>query len=172
VGSLQDADICMMFHAYLIHTELVPGGDVRDEVSFPAWVMHEAREAWMSNVRDDVTVSNWVKDAASIIGELGVPHVVERLTEDGYFSVDVYLPDDDIALEFDGPTHFMNTSVDVGGEGGAPGDAPRPRRGRCARSCATCFSRGATMRWFPCRGGAVQVDSIKTRVESVPGFSA
>ena len=47
---------------------------------------------------------------------------MERLTDDGYFSVDVYLPDDDGALEFEGPGHFMITD---GGEGaGGPGDAP------------------------------------------------
>jgi len=30
------------------------------------------------------------KETASIIGELGVSHVVERLTEDGYFSAGAY----------------------------------------------------------------------------------
>ena len=48
---------------------------------------NEAREAWMRRARDDVTVSGGHKEVASIIGELGVHHVVERLTDDGYFSV-------------------------------------------------------------------------------------
>jgi very-short-patch-repair endonuclease len=33
---------------------------------------------------------------------------VECLTEDGYFSIDIALPDQRIALEFDGPSHFMS----------------------------------------------------------------
>jgi len=46
------------------------------------------------------------------------------VTDDGYFSVDVYLPDSDIALEFDGPSHF----IAYAGEEGAPVDAPRTAR--------------------------------------------
>jgi len=39
-----------------------------------------------------------------------------------YLSVDVYLPDHDVALECDGPTHFISTSFEDGGEGGgSPG---------------------------------------------------
>ena len=122
VGSFNRVQIHMMFHAHLIHTELV-SGDVLDEVVFPSWIMHEAREAWMRNARDDTTVSRAHKEVASIIGELGVPHVVEHLTDDGYFSVDVYLPDADIALEIDGPFHFI--SIADTGEWAAPDDASR-----------------------------------------------
>jgi len=119
VGRLKKVDLCNLFHAHLIHTELVDG-EVRGAVTFPPWIMHEARETWMRDARV-VTVSMAHKETASIIGELGVPHVVERLTDDGYFSVDVYLPDGDVALEVDGPHHFVNISV--GGEGVAPDDA-------------------------------------------------
>jgi len=53
------------------------------------------REAWMRQTRDEVrnSTSKSHKEIAKFIGELGVPHKVERLTKDGYFSVDVYLPD-------------------------------------------------------------------------------
>jgi hypothetical protein len=118
VGALKDVDLLIFFHAHLMHTELV-GGDARGEVTFPPWIVHEAREAWMRNARDDVTVSSSVKEIASILGDLGIRHEVERLTDDGYFSVDVYLPDDDVVLEFDGPTHFIK--ICDGGEGAAPG---------------------------------------------------
>ena len=122
VGSFKDVHLQMLFHAHLMHKELV-GGDVRDEVTFPPWIMHEAREAWMRRLRDDVTVSNSHKAVASIIGELDIRCEVEYLSDCGYFSLDVVLPDDDLAIEFDGPTHFINTSD--GGKGGAPGDASR-----------------------------------------------
>jgi hypothetical protein len=123
VGSFDPTGIRMMFHAHLIHTELV-SGDVLDDVVFPSWIVHEAREAWMRSARTDVTVPTWVKEAASIIGVLGVPYEVEHLTNDGYFCVDVYMPDDDVVLEFDGPTHFNTLLADTG-EGGVPGDASR-----------------------------------------------
>jgi len=64
----------MVFQAHLTHTELV-SGDARGEVTFPPWLMHEAREAWMCNARDDVHVTRSHKEIASIICELGVPHV-------------------------------------------------------------------------------------------------
>ena len=121
-----------MFQAHLIHTELVSGqvrNAVRGEVTFPPWMMHEAREAWMVNARDpggdqNVTRSHKeIAEIASFIGELGIRHEVEHLTADGYFSVDVYLPDADVALEVAGPSHFNHVSA--GGEGGAPGEASR-----------------------------------------------
>jgi hypothetical protein len=119
VGSLKDVDLLMMYHAHLIHTELV-GRDMRVDVTFPPWIMHEARETWMRGVRDDVTVSAAHKEIASIIGVLGVPYQVESLSDGGCFSVDVFLTDHDVAIEIDGPTHFINASD--GGEGAAPGD--------------------------------------------------
>jgi len=124
-GSSNDVDFRNLFHAHLIHTELV-SGEALDEVTFPPWIMHEAREAWMCDARDDVTVSMPHREVASIIGDLGIRHEVERLTDDGYFSVDVYLPDHDVALEFDGPSHFIDISD--GGEGAAPGGASRATR--------------------------------------------
>jgi hypothetical protein len=112
----------MLFHAHLIHTELV-SGDVQDKVTFPPWIMHEAREAWMRGIRDDVTVSRSHKEIASIVGELGIHYEVECLSDCGYFSIDVVLPDHDVAIEFDGPKHFIIFSD--GGEGATPGDASR-----------------------------------------------
>ena len=108
VGSLKDIDLMIFFHANLLHAELV-SGDVRDEVAFPPWIMTEAREACMRQVRDDATVSKDHKQLASIIGDLGVPYEVECSADDGNFSVDVFLTVDDVAVEFDGPTHFINT---------------------------------------------------------------
>jgi hypothetical protein len=122
VDALKTVGLRNFFHAYLMHTELVRG-NVPGDVTFPPWIMNEARGAWMRQAHDDVTMSRDHKEVASIIGELGVAHEVERLTNDGYFSVDVYMPGADVALEIDGPSHFTNISVD--GDRYAPGDAPR-----------------------------------------------
>jgi len=113
VDSFKRVELCALFQAHLMHTELV-NGDVRGEVSIPPWVTREARDAWMRDAQEDMTVSRLHREVADILDELGVRHEVEHLTDDGYFSVDVYLPDGDVALEIDGPSHFINIT-DGGG---------------------------------------------------------
>jgi len=81
----------------------------------------------MRQVRDNVTVSKNHIVLASIIGDLGVRYEVECLADDKNFSVDVFLPDDNVAVEFDGPSHFFINTAD-GGEGAASGDASRTTR--------------------------------------------
>jgi hypothetical protein len=89
MDSFHPVELSMLFQSYLMHTELV-SGDVLDDVTFPPWIMREAREAWMRNVRDDVSTSKDQKHVAAIIGELGVQHEVEHLTVDGYFSAGAF----------------------------------------------------------------------------------
>ena len=60
---------------------------------------------------DDVTVSRLQEDVAATLDDLGVKHQMECLTDDEYFSLDLYLPDYDVAVEVDGPTHFMETET-------------------------------------------------------------
>jgi hypothetical protein len=64
----------------------------------------------MRNLEHDVTVSRVHRSLVRVFDELGVRHEVERWTDDGYFPTDIYLPDYDVAVEFDGPTHYYNTS--------------------------------------------------------------
>ena len=61
------------FHGYLTHTELI-GRHGRGDVAFPPWIMRDAREAWMCNARDGVSVTRSHKEIASIIGDLGIHH--------------------------------------------------------------------------------------------------
>jgi hypothetical protein len=42
----------------------------------------------------------------AVFGELGVRYIEERVTDDGYFSMDIYLPEHDVAVEFDGDSHY------------------------------------------------------------------
>ena len=67
VDSFAVVELRSLFQSYLAHAELVSkdvlnaepvSGNVRNEVTFPPWIMHEARGAWMRGARDDVTVSN------------------------------------------------------------------------------------------------------------------
>jgi len=108
-----DQELRQLFHAHLMHHLLSPPGSnsVKDTAfNMPAWLMVEARDAWMRQVREHVTTSRSHKQLAEVIGELGVRHEVERVTIDGYFSMDIYLPDHDVAVEFDGPHHYYQNS--------------------------------------------------------------
>lgn len=42
---------------------------------------------------------------------MNIPHVIEHLTEDELFSIDVGFPDERIAMEVDGPYHFTRNSL-------------------------------------------------------------
>jgi hypothetical protein len=101
----------MLFHVHLMHHFSSPSGSVN--VAYPTWLLVDARNAWMQQVRDNITVSKSHRALASVIGELGIRHEVERVTNDGYFSMDIYLPEHDVAVEFDGPTHYYHSSTVV-----------------------------------------------------------
>jgi hypothetical protein len=101
-----DKGLYMLFHVYLMHHS----ASRSVTVACPAWLVAEARDAWMRNVEDNNTVSWGQRNLARVFDELGVRHEVERRTDDGYFSMDIYLPDYDVAVEFDGPTHYYHTS--------------------------------------------------------------
>jgi hypothetical protein len=100
----------MLFHAHLMHNASDASRSVK--VAYPSWLMVEAREAWIRNVQDGITVPDAQRDLARVIDELGVKHQEERVTHDGYFSMDIYLPEYDVAVEFDGPTHYYHNSTD------------------------------------------------------------
>jgi hypothetical protein len=105
-----DESLCMLFHAHLMHTSFDTTRSVK--VAYPAWLMAEARDAWKQQVRDDNTVSDAQRELARVIAELGVSNELERLTDDGYFSMDIYLPEYDVAVEFDGLSHYYHNSTD------------------------------------------------------------
>jgi hypothetical protein len=102
-------DRTMLFHAHLMHQSFL-SSRAPTNISTPPWLMVEAREAWISQSHDDVTVSRSQRELAHILDKLGVRHEVEHVTDDGYFSIDIYLPDHDIAVECDGPSHYYNNS--------------------------------------------------------------
>jgi hypothetical protein len=108
-SEFSDESLRMLFHVYLMHHFSSSSGSVK--VAYPAWLMVDARDAWMHNVRDDTTVSRSHRALASVIGDLGIRHEVERVTGDGYFSMDIHLPEYDVAVEFDGPSHYYHSSA-------------------------------------------------------------
>jgi hypothetical protein len=97
----------MLFHSHLMHQSFL-SSQAPTNISAPPWLMVGARDAWMSQTHDGVTVSRSQRELAQILDKLGVRHEVEHVTDDGYFSIDIYLPDHDIAVEFDGPSHYYS----------------------------------------------------------------
>jgi hypothetical protein len=108
-SDVSNEELGMLFHVHLMHHFSSSSGSV--EVAYPAWLMVDARDAWMRDVRDDIIVSKSHRALASVIGELGIRHEVERVTGDGYFSMDIYLPEYNVAVEFDGPSHYYHSSA-------------------------------------------------------------
>jgi hypothetical protein len=104
---LTAADRMMLFHSHLMHQSFL-SSRATINISTPPWLMVEARDAWMSQVHNNVIVSKQQRKLAQILEKLGVRHEVEHVTDDGYFSIDIYLLDHDIAVEFDGPSHFYS----------------------------------------------------------------
>jgi hypothetical protein len=109
VTDFSGEELGMLFHVHLMHHLSSSSGSV--EVAYPAWLMVEARDAWMRDVRDGITVSRSHRALASVFSELGIRHEVERVTGDGCFSMDIYLPEYDVAVEFDGPSHYYHSSA-------------------------------------------------------------
>jgi hypothetical protein len=108
-SNFSDESLRMLFHVHLMHHFSSSSASVK--VAYPAWLMVDARDAWMHNVRDGIIVSRSHMSLASVIGELGIRHEVEHVTGDGYFSMDIYLPENDVAVEFDGPSHYYHSSA-------------------------------------------------------------
>jgi hypothetical protein len=123
-----DEGLRMLFHAHLMHVYFL-SSHVTANVSTPGWLTVEARDAWMRSVSDDNTVSRSHRELAEIFYELGVRHEVEHVTDDGYFSIDIYLPEYDVAVEFDGPWHYYNDSQSSSpGCGGDDDNSPATAR--------------------------------------------
>ena len=110
-GDLHHAGLKMVFHSYLMHQNFLPSADAA-ALKYPDWLKEEARDAWLYQTLHDVHSSKPHLKLAKIIQELGFNREVERFTEDGYFSMDIYLPDYDAAVEFDGPWHYYRNYMD------------------------------------------------------------
>ena len=93
--------------------ELLANENVGDSLSFPRWMDGDAKEAWIENAADDVDVSGthflvWESLKDVLPGE---EVVLECLTADECFSLDVYVPRLDLGVEVDGPTHYAETDL-------------------------------------------------------------
>lgn len=105
-SNFSDEGKSMLFHAHLMHVASNSSHSMK--LSYPVWLMRDGRDAWVSAAQDATTISHGHRRLAKVFEELGVRHELERVTDDGYFSIDIYLPDHDVAVEFDGPSHYYS----------------------------------------------------------------
>lgn len=129
-GQFHNIGLQKLFHAYLMRKH---GLSVGDKGEYPVWIINQAKDAWMTQVLDlyDKNVSHtYQSEIAEVFrDDLKLNCEVERVTDGGYFSVDVYLPDGEVAVEYDGPRHFVGS--------------PREQL-RSFRSGETCTKTAAT----------------------------
>ena len=96
-----------MFQAHL--AELASGRSL----DLPAELLARAEEAWRGLV-DDTSMSNFHHDVANALDRLGENHVVEGATDDGLFRVDCLLAARRVAVEADGPSHYLTDRAPTG----------------------------------------------------------
>ena len=112
-GQFHNTGLCKLFHAYLMRKH---GLSVGDKGEYPVWIINQAKDAWIMQVRDlhDQHASHtYQSEIAGVFrDQFKLNCEVERVTDGGYFSVDVYLPDGEVAVEYDGPQHFVGPGRD------------------------------------------------------------
>jgi hypothetical protein len=65
-----------------------------------------AERAWKELSCSKVVISSMHREVSESLNEMGVPHQLEFVTEDGLFSLDIVLKNRKVAIEVDGPSHF------------------------------------------------------------------
>lgn len=61
-------------------------------------------------------VSKLQREVSSVLRAMGVQHLMESFTQDQLFSIDIALPQERIAIEVDGPSHFSCNTLRPLGE--------------------------------------------------------
>jgi hypothetical protein len=80
-------------------------------ITLPSSMLQAAVQAYREEARN-VTVSNGQRDVGESLRRLGIPHELEYITADGLFSIDLAIVDRCTALEFDGPSHFTQNTLE------------------------------------------------------------
>ena len=148
LSDFSEDSLATLFQVHLMHTFTGPREPVN--VMYPPWLMVDARRAWMSKVEHaNSTISRSQRKLASAFDELGVRYEVQRMTDDGYYSMGIYLPEYDIAVELDGPTNYYQAGDTLSSQ-----DIPMVKTAKTklrdfllARQCA----RVVTVPWFEWR---------------------
>jgi hypothetical protein len=82
-----------------------------DILTLPVSSLQVALKAYREEARK-VRVSHGQREVGESLHRLGISHVLEYITADGLFSIDLAIVDRRIALEFDGPSHFTTNTLE------------------------------------------------------------
>jgi len=94
----------MLFHAYVAFSLEQPDVDLELNEA----LVEAGRVEWRrAHLLDDAQGSYLQQDVASALARMGLPHRFEQLISGELFRTDIFLPDSNLALEVDGPTHFL-----------------------------------------------------------------
>jgi hypothetical protein len=160
---------CMLYHVHLMHLHL-PGANLPAKTWYPTWLMVKGRDAWTRSVRDKVTVSKGHDLLAKVFDALGVRNEMERVTNDGCFSMDIYLPGYDVAVEFDGPWHYYN-DFDTSFSGGNSRIRTAETELRDLLLAKQC-TKVVTVPWFELSGGVKKLQSyVRNQLEEQAGIT-
>eukprot|EP00891_Asterochloris_glomerata_P000809 jgi/Astpho2/809/gw1.00016.332.1_t len=66
-----------------------------------------AKQAWQASVPTSRAIGQIQKEVSQVLGQLLVPQRVGQLTEDGLFLLDICVAGQRVALELDGPEHYL-----------------------------------------------------------------
>ena len=104
-------------------------------------------QAWQASVPASRAIGQIQKEVSQVLGQLLVPQHVGQLTEDGLFLLDICVAGQRVALELDGPEHYLRNAHLVTGRSlhAAAGPRPHPLH-------ALCCSDRSTLQWATGRG--------------------
>ena len=85
-------------------------------------------QAWQASVPASRALGQIQKEVSQVLGQLLVPQRVGQLTEDGLFLLDICVAGQRVALELDGPEHYLrNARLSTGRSlHAAAGPSPQP----------------------------------------------
>jgi hypothetical protein len=103
-----DKIVGIVHHVRLIHERLFPpesAASVDLGAVMPRELETASIDEWNRQVKKPVK-SKMQLNIAEVISQAGIEFQAEKMSADGYFSMDFYLPEYDVALEYDGPSHY------------------------------------------------------------------
>ena len=97
-------------------------------------------QAWQASVPASRAIGEIQKEVSQVLGRLLVPHRVGQLTEDSLFLLDICVAGQRVALELDGPEHYLRNTRLVTGRSlhAAAGRSPHALLDCAARTDPLC----------------------------------
>lgn len=73
-------------------------------------LLEKGQQSWSTQAKE-VQVSGFHSEVSHLLTSMGIAHSIEHFTEDKLFSIDIALPEEMVAIEVDGPSHFAKNNM-------------------------------------------------------------